>query len=89
MDTGEHVCRLGSSSQGCARLPLRLPHCSILPTAALPLSTNLQEVGTYHVRTTILPPEQDMAVVSQKIREFHAGFMAKYGGGLPANGGAK
>lgn len=37
-----------------------------------------QEKGTFHVRTTILPPESDMQAVSDKFAEFHKGFMAKY-----------
>ncbi|PRW60642.1 alanine aminotransferase 2 [Chlorella sorokiniana] len=44
-----------------------------------------QAHGTFHVRTTILPPEADMAVVSHKFAEFHAGFMQRYG---KANGKA-
>ena len=37
-----------------------------------------QAPGTFHVRTTILPPEADMAVVSEKISQFHASFMQRY-----------
>ncbi|PSC68925.1 alanine aminotransferase 2 [Micractinium conductrix] len=37
-----------------------------------------QEPGTYHVRTTILPPEADMAKVATKFSEFHKAFMQRY-----------
>ncbi|KAL4421585.1 hypothetical protein ABPG75_010876 [Micractinium tetrahymenae] len=44
-----------------------------------------QEPGTFHVRTTILPPEADMAQVVQKFSEFHESFMRRYKG---ENGGS-
>ena len=37
-----------------------------------------QEPGTYHLRTTILPSEEKMADVVQRLQKFHAAFMAKY-----------
>jgi aspartate/methionine/tyrosine aminotransferase len=40
-----------------------------------------QEPGTFHLRTTILPPEADMEAVSRKIAQFHEGFMKKYKNG--------
>lgn len=70
----------------CAALPchrLLFQYTLIHPPTYPPLLLQTQEPGTYHVRTTILPPEADMAVVSQKIAEFHAGFMVKH-----KNGGA-
>ncbi|KAL4426056.1 hypothetical protein ABPG77_007852 [Micractinium sp. CCAP 211/92] len=39
-----------------------------------------QEPGTFHVRTTILPPEEDMEHVADKFSEFHRGFMRRYKG---------
>lgn len=42
------------------------------PTRCVPaLSALMQEAGTFHVRTTILPPESDMAAVATKFSEFH------------------
>lgn len=35
--------------------------------------------GTYHFRTTFLPPESDMEEVSTRMTEFHANFLKKYG----------
>jgi glutamate--glyoxylate aminotransferase len=37
-----------------------------------------QAPGTYHLRTTILPTEEKMADVVQRLQKFHAAFMAKY-----------
>lgn len=37
-----------------------------------------QEEGTFHFRTTILPPEDEIATVVDSFRKFHSGFMAKY-----------
>eukprot|EP00037_Helgoeca_nana_P030390 m.375071 g.375071 ORF g.375071 m.375071 type:complete len:228 (-) comp28178_c0_seq5:84-767(-) len=37
-----------------------------------------QVEGTYHFRTTILPPEQEMAKVLEAMQAFHKVFMAKY-----------
>jgi alanine transaminase len=37
-----------------------------------------QVEGTWHFRTTFLPPEDEMASVVQHMKEFHEGFMAKY-----------
>jgi hypothetical protein len=34
--------------------------------------------GTYHFRTTFLPPEEEMDVVIQKLAEFNENFMKKY-----------
>ena len=50
-----------------------MPACSLtspfLPgPACLPRP---QELGTFHVRTTILPPEADMAAVAEKFTAFH------------------
>jgi len=37
-----------------------------------------QHAGTYHFRTTILPPEESMEAVVKRFSEFHTKFMAKY-----------
>ena len=37
-----------------------------------------QVEGTWHFRTTFLPPEEEMASVVARMKEFHEGFMAKY-----------
>ena len=39
-----------------------------------------QAQGTYHFRTTILPSEDKIDQVIEKITEFHKKFVAKYGG---------
>ncbi len=38
-----------------------------------------QAAGTYHFRTTFLPPESDLGGVVEKLRAFHSSFMDKYG----------
>jgi alanine transaminase len=35
--------------------------------------------GTYHFRTTFLPPETDMEEVSRRMTDFHGAFLKKYG----------
>ena len=37
-----------------------------------------QKEGTWHFRTTFLPPEEEMAGVVDRMATFHKGFMAKY-----------
>ena len=37
-----------------------------------------QKEGTWHFRTTFLPPENEMAAVVQRMATFHADFMSKY-----------
>lgn len=37
-----------------------------------------QEEGTYHLRTTILPPEEKIAEFANKFKSFHEKFMNKY-----------
>lgn len=37
-----------------------------------------QRDGTFHFRTTFLPPEEHMDEVIEKMREFHHNFMTKY-----------
>jgi len=37
-----------------------------------------QEDGTFHFRTTILPPEEEMEGVCDRLKTFHEGFIAKY-----------
>jgi alanine transaminase len=39
-----------------------------------------QSPGTFHFRTTFLPPEDQIDDVIVKMRDFHHGFLAKYGG---------
>ena len=38
-----------------------------------------QKEGTWHFRTTFLPPETDMDSVIEQMGAFHSGFMAQYG----------
>jgi len=40
-----------------------------------------QRTGSFHFRTTILPPEDSMAEVVELISKFQRDFLAKYGGG--------
>ncbi len=42
------------------------------------LLLGLQEEGTAHLRTTILPREEQMATFVDKFRKFHESFMKKY-----------
>jgi alanine transaminase len=37
-----------------------------------------QRDGTFHFRTTILPPEDKIADVIELLNKFHADFLAKY-----------
>ncbi|KAI7845708.1 hypothetical protein COHA_000822 [Chlorella ohadii] len=37
-----------------------------------------QEEGTFHLRTTILPPEEKIGEFVKLFQDFHKGFMAKY-----------
>jgi len=37
-----------------------------------------QEPGTYHMRTTILPNEEMMPEIVERLQNFHAAFMAEY-----------
>ena len=34
--------------------------------------------GTYHIRTTFLPPEDKIDEVIERMQKFHEGFMDKY-----------
>ena len=38
-----------------------------------------QKDGTWHFRTTFLPPEDEMDGVIERLSAFHKGFMDKYG----------
>lgn len=38
-----------------------------------------QKDGTWHFRTTFLPPEDEMDGVIERLSTFHRGFMARYG----------
>ena len=37
-----------------------------------------QEEGTYHVRSTILPPENEIDQVVERMNNFHKKWMARY-----------
>lgn len=37
-----------------------------------------QEPGTWHLRTTILPPESEMAEVAQRVGDFHKDLLKRY-----------
>ena len=37
-----------------------------------------QKPGTWHFRTTFLPPEQDMQAVIERMGTFHAQLLASY-----------
>lgn len=37
-----------------------------------------QEKGTLHLRTTILPPEEDMRDVAERMASFHRGYLAGF-----------
>jgi len=37
-----------------------------------------QREGTWHFRTTFLPPEKDMEAVIQRMKDFHEDFMRTY-----------
>lgn len=37
-----------------------------------------QRDGTYHLRTTFLPPEEFIPTVVDKLKAFHASFMDEY-----------
>jgi len=37
-----------------------------------------QKEGTWHFRTTFLPPENEMDAVVSRMKSFHEAFMAKY-----------
>lgn len=37
-----------------------------------------QAPGTWHLRTTILPPEEDMQEFGEAIARFHRGFLERY-----------
>jgi len=37
-----------------------------------------QKEGSWHFRTTFLPPEEDMEAVIQRMSEFHRDFLRQY-----------
>ena len=37
-----------------------------------------QEEGTFHMRTTILPSEEKMKDVVERLQKFHAAFMKEF-----------
>ena len=52
---------------------------SVVPGAAFG-----QKDGTYHFRTTILPPKEKMQDIKQKFSSFHREFMDQYRHSVPA-----
>eukprot|EP01024_Parvocaulis_polyphysoides_P064103 TRINITY_DN7435_c0_g1_i2.p1 TRINITY_DN7435_c0_g1~~TRINITY_DN7435_c0_g1_i2.p1 ORF type:complete len:546 (-),score=69.98 TRINITY_DN7435_c0_g1_i2:270-1826(-) len=46
--------------------------------STVPGSGFQQEPGTFHFRTTILPPEEKMPAIIKKLSDFHAEFMKQY-----------
>ena len=81
--------RTGAEAAGSVRDPAshRVPpdYRASLPTgiATNPGSGFGQAEGTFHFRTTILPPEDSMATFLESISQFQRAFMAKWsqGGG--------
>jgi aspartate/methionine/tyrosine aminotransferase len=51
---------------------------------AVPGSGFGQKDGTFHLRTTILPPEDVFEEVMAQFRVFHEGFLVRYGSPTPA-----
>lgn len=48
--------------------------------STVPGSGFQQREGTFHFRTTILPPEAKFEDLCQRFKTFHQAFMAQYGG---------
>jgi alanine transaminase len=53
-----------------------LQECGIV---VVPGSGFGQADGTFHFRITLLPSEQDIGLVMDRLASFHAGFMARFG----------
>jgi len=70
----EAAKKLGKSPDMMYCLEL-LEHAHI---AATPGASFRQVDGTFHFRTTILSPEQQMAGLLERFRRFHLGFMQRY-----------
>jgi aspartate/methionine/tyrosine aminotransferase len=51
--------------------------------STVPGSGFKQRDGTFHFRTTILPPEDKFGDILNKFTTFHEGFMRRYGGSGP------
>mmetsp|Transcript_127433 Transcript_127433/g.396675 ORF Transcript_127433/g.396675 Transcript_127433/m.396675 type:complete len:508 (+) Transcript_127433:69-1592(+) len=66
--------RLGKSPDMLYCLEL-LQHAHI---AVTPGASFQQEDGTFHFRTTILPPEERFAELVERFRRFHVSFMRRY-----------
>lgn len=50
----------------------------LLQTCEQAMCALLQEAGSFHLRTTILPPEDQMPTLVQRFQKFHAKFMDQY-----------
>lgn len=48
--------------------------------STVPGSGFQQAPGTFHIRTTILPPEKQFQDIINRFTKFHKGFMKRYGG---------
>ncbi|KAJ1419889.1 nicotinanamine aminotransferase A [Ochromonadaceae sp. CCMP2298] len=48
--------------------------------SCVPGSGFKQAPGTFHIRTTILPPEAEFQRITDMFKSFHEGFMRRYGG---------
>ena len=54
---------------------------AVLGIVMVPGSGFKQVDGTYHFRTTILPPEDKLDAVISKLSKYHAEFLAQYQSG--------
>ena len=48
--------------------------------SCVPGSGFQQAPGSFHLRTTILPPEEKFDDIIGRFTSFHRGFMSRYGG---------
>ena len=71
----EHGCALR-----LAKCAMRSNLCTQSDASAIVQSSTQSHVqeGTFHMRLTILPPEEDMDSVIERLGGFHKKFMAKY-----------
>ena len=77
------------AAAGAAGLPADVFYCLALLEAtgisSSPGSAFGQAEGSFHLRVTILPPEEDIAKMMADFVAFHRGFMDKYRGGAAAS----